>query len=437
MPTYEHLYHLNLGNLKAAAARWEDTANKFKGLHTTYGSQVSRPFRQAGWVQPFLTATKADSDVRAAQQQFESAHKEANGIAGVLASLHAELKKAKDDLHRLADVEAKEQGLHVGADGTVTPRDDLSRNTAARHDPDGQTAIREQQEACEAFVRRIERVLQRAADADETACWALRRDLGGSRSDFNPKVVTSLADADSTRAAEAKKKKKDDGTKDDGWVAEGDSDASGPGAKASASGPDTKSGKLGEAKANADLGRAEAEGKLTNGPMQLAGEAEAYAGAKASAAGGITNEGIKGEAGVFVGGQAEASGRADAGPVGVYGRAEAKAGAEAKASAGIGLDGLHAGAEAFAGAKAGIAGGADIGGIGVGATAEGWAGPGVGAEATFGKDQEGKWRIGAKAGAAPGLGGAVGFEVTIDPGKVADTVSDAADAVGDAIGSLF
>ncbi|WP_182311297.1 hypothetical protein [Streptomyces sp. SCUT-3] len=443
MPTYEHLYHLNLGNLKAAAARWEDTADKFKGLHTTYGSQVSRPFRQAGWVQPFLTATKADSDVRAAQQQFESAHKEANGIAGVLASLHAELKKAKDDLHHLADVEAKEQGLHVGADGTVTPRDDLSRNTAARHDPDGQTAIREQQEACEAFVRRIERVLQRAADADETACWALRRDLGGSRSDFNPKVVTSLADADSTRAAEAKKKK-DDGTKDDGWVAEGEAEASGPGVGSSASGPDAKTGKLGEAEAHADLGRASAEGKLTNGPMQLAGDAEAYVGAKASAAGGVTNEGIRGEAGAFAGAEASAGGRADVGPAGVYGRAEAKAGAEVGVSAGVGRDGVQAGAEAFAGAKAGVAGGADIGGIGVGATAEGWAGVGAEAEASLGKGNDGKWHIGAHAGVALGLGGQVGFEFTVDPGKVTDTVGDAADAlgdaagaVGDAIGSLF
>ncbi|GGZ39354.1 DUF6571 family protein [Streptomyces poonensis] len=206
MPTYEQLYHLNLSNLAAAADRWEETSTKFKGLHTAYGDQVTGPFKQAGWTQPALTAGKADNDVRAAQQQFESAHKQAQGIAGVLTSLHTELKKAKDDLHRLADVEAKEQGLHVSATGTVTPRNDLSQDVGARHDPDGQAAIREQQQACDAFVRRIERVLQRAAEADESACWALRRDLGTSKSDFNSKVVTSLDDADATRAAELIKK---------------------------------------------------------------------------------------------------------------------------------------------------------------------------------------------------------------------------------------
>ncbi|PLW71638.1 hypothetical protein C0036_16760 [Streptomyces sp. DJ] len=105
---------------------------------------------------------------------------------------------------------------------------------------------------------------------------------------------------------------------------------------------------------------------------------------------------------------------------------------------------MQAGAEAFAGAKAGVAGGADIGGIGVGATAEGWAGVGAEAEASLGKGNDGKWHIGAHAGVALGLGGQVGFEFTVDPGKVTDTVGDAADAlgdaagaVGDAIGSLF
>jgi hypothetical protein len=43
-------------------------------------------------------------------------------------------------------------------------------------------------------------------------------------------------------------------------------------------------------------------------------------------------------------------------------------------------------------------------------------------------------------GVAVGLGGEVGFEFTVDPGKIADTAGDAADAIGDtahAIGSLF
>ena len=206
MPTYEQLYHLNLANLKAAADRWTETATKFKGLHTAYGDEVAAPFKQAGWHQPVLTAAKADSDVRAAQQEFEDAQKEAQGIAGVLSSLHTELTKAKKDLHDLVDVEAKKQDLHVSATGVVTPRNDASQDPIGRRDPDGQALIREQQQACDAFAARITAVLQRAADADETACWALRRDLGGYTDNFNSKVVTSLDSADATHAAELMKK---------------------------------------------------------------------------------------------------------------------------------------------------------------------------------------------------------------------------------------
>ncbi|MGW2721539.1 hypothetical protein [Streptomyces sp. NPDC001492] len=206
MPTYEQLYHLNLSNLKAAADRWEETVTKFKGLHTAYGDQVARPFKQAGWTQPVLTAAKADNDVRAAHQEFADAHKEAQGIAGVLTTLHTELKKAKDDLHHLANVEAKEQDLVVSPTGVVTPRNDMSQDPMRHHDPDAQDIIRQQHEACDAFARRIERVLQRAADADDTACWALRRDLGGNKTDFNSKVVTSLDNADATHAAELMRK---------------------------------------------------------------------------------------------------------------------------------------------------------------------------------------------------------------------------------------
>jgi hypothetical protein len=411
MPTYEQLYHLNLSNLEAAADRWRETATKFKGLHTAYGDEVAAPFKQAGWHQPALTAGKADNDVRDAHQEFEDAQKEASGIAGVLASLHTELTKAKNDLHNLADVEAKKQDLHVSATGVVTPRNDASQDPIGRRDPDGQALIHEQQQACDAFAARITAVLQRAADADDTACWALRRDLGGYTDNFNSKVVTSLDTADTVRAAELRKQSAK--TEADGWVVEGEADVSGLAAGASTSGPSIGDGSLGEAEAHADLGRASAQGSLTNGSFQLAGEAEAYAGAKGSLGGSATNEGIQGQSSGLAGGEASAKGSAYLGPIGLYGRAQGMGGVEASSSATANREGLALGGEAFAGAKA-----------------EGWAGVGAEGEATVGKGEDGKWKVTTRTGLAFGLGGSVGFEFTVDPGKVADTVGDIADELG-------
>ncbi|MFG2797629.1 hypothetical protein [Streptomyces pseudovenezuelae] len=428
MPTYEQLYHLNLSNLKAAADRWVETIGKFKGLHTGFGDQVAKPFRQAGWRQPVLIAAKADNDVHAAHQEFADAQREAEGIAGVLTTLHAELKKARDDLHHLAEVEAKKQDLHVSVTGVVTPRNDANQQTWAHHDPDGQALIREQQQACDAFARRVEAVLQRAADADETACWALRRDVGSGTDNFNSDVVTSLDDAGAARAAELKKRSAK--TETDGWVAEGEADVAGLAAGASTSGPSIGDGSLGEAEAHADLGRASAEGSLTNGAFQLAGEAEAYAGAKGSLGGTATNEGIQGQSSGLAGGEASAKGSVYLGPVGLYGRAQGMGGVEASSSAAAHREGLALGGEAFAGAKGSASGGADVGGIGAGATAEGWAGIGAEGEATVGKSEDGKWKVTTRTGLAFGLGGSVGFEFTVDPGKVADTVGDIADGLG-------
>ncbi|MGK3937497.1 hypothetical protein ABK046_03580 [Streptomyces caeruleatus] len=430
MPTYEQLYHLSLSNLAAAAARWEDTVGRFKGLHTQFGDEVAKPFRQSGWRQPVLTAAKAGNDVRAAHQEFADAQKEAEGIAGVLTTLHAELKKAKNDLHHLADVEAKKQDLHVSTTGVVTPRNDANQQTWAHHDLDGQALIREQQQACDAFVRRIEAVLKRAAAADGNACWALRRDLGGYTDNFNSNVVSSLDSADAARAAELKRSAK---TGTGGWVTEGKTEVSGLGAGTSTSGPNAGDGTLGEAEAHADLGRAAAEGTLTNGSFQLAGEAEAYAGAKASTGGSATHEGLQAHGSAFAGGEGSAKGSAYLGPVGLYGRAEGLGGLEASTTATAGRDGLALGGEAFAGAKGQVSGGADVGGIGAGASAEGWAGVGAEGEATIGKGEDGKWKVTTHTGLAFGLGGAVGFEFTVDPGKVADTVGDIADGLGSLI----
>ncbi|MEE4597639.1 hypothetical protein V2J94_38170 [Streptomyces sp. DSM 41524] len=128
-------------------------------------------------------------------------------------------------------------------------------------------------------------------------------------------------------------------------------------------------------------------------------------------------------------------GRGDRGAGGFRGRKQ-RAGGEAAVSAGAGLEGVNAGAKAFAGGKVSAAGGGEVAGIGGGGTAEGWAGAGAEAKVTFGKEEDGKFHIGGKVGVGLGLGGSVGAEFTIDPGKVSDAAGDAADFVGDTADSV-
>lgn len=216
-----------------------------------------------------------------------------------------------------------------------------------------------------------------------------------------------------------------------GWSMKGKASASGPDAGVSASWP--KSEKLGELKAFAELAKASAEGSIKNGPLELSGKAAATVAAEASLSGGLTNEGLAVKAEALAGGKASAEGKTEIGPyAGANAKVEAFAGAKAGAGIRAGMDGLHASADAFAGGKVSAKAGGDIGGLGINATAEGWAGAGAEAGVHFGPDQNGTWRIGANAGAAVGLGGKLGFEVTVDPKDIAATAGDAAEFVGDA-----
>lgn len=217
----------------------------------------------------------------------------------------------------------------------------------------------------------------------------------------------------------------------DGWSSRGKAEGSGPNAGVSASWP--KGSKMGELKAFAELAKASAQGSVGNDYVQLSGKAAATVAAEASVAGGVTNEGISGKAEVMAGAKASAQGKAEFGPYAGYnGKVEGFAGASASASASAGLGGLNANASAFAGAKVVAKAGGDIAGIGLNATAEGWAGAGAEAGVNFGPDENGTWHIGVSAGAAPGLGGKLGVELTVDPDDVAETAGDAAQFVGNA-----
>ncbi|MEU8674651.1 hypothetical protein [Streptomyces sp. NPDC048560] len=441
---YHDVMTADLSSFADVSGAWKKMGERFGELKTDYEKHVQGVLANGNWQGLAFGAQQQNASATAFE--YGAAKAEALAIASLLTDAQTELtrlQKAVKDL--VEDAEKKEYKVDSSGKATYVGYDNLSpqERFSFQHDPDHSRLLADARDKAQGWTDEIAKAVKAVDAADQSVKRALSRATSDVSMDgigiggFNTKAEGSLAKA-------GKEDPKPGKEKEEGWVSETDSEATGPGVGTDASGPNVGKGKLAEAEAHADLGRAKAEGTLTNGPMKLAGEAEAYAGAKASAAAGITNEGAQAEAKAFAGAEASANGTADAGPVGVYARAEAMAGVEAGVNAGVGLDGVQLGAEAFAGAKGSVGAGADIGGIGAGVTAEGWAGPGAEASLNASKDANGVWHFGPKVGISPGLGGAVGFEFTVDPGKVVDTVGDAAGAVGDAanwvgdgIGSLF
>ncbi|WP_328453099.1 hypothetical protein [Amycolatopsis sp. NBC_00438] len=172
------------------------------------------------------------------------------------------------------------------------------------------------------------------------------------------------------------------------------------------------------------------EGGTEAGGVAVSGEAGAKAlGGEANASAGASKDGVNAKIGAsgYLG-EATAEGSATYGPAEVGVKGKANLGAEAGANAALGAEGVDVGAKGFVGAKAGVDGHADVAGLRVGATAEGWYGLGAEGRARFGWGPDGSFTIGADAGVAVGVGGKVGFNLTVNPGKPQKAVPDNLDA---------
>jgi hypothetical protein len=183
-----------------------------------------------------------------------------------------------------------------------------------------------------------------------------------------------------------------------------------------------------------DVAHGSKEGDFTAGPLSGSGS---ISGSVLGAEAGVTA--TASAAGVTVGANASAylakghaEGEISLGKhAGVSGSADAIVGASAEAKGTVGWLGAKGNAEAFAGAKVSGEASAEVAGIGAGVNGEAWAGVGAQASGQFGMGEDGKFHIGGSLGVALGVGGKVGFDVSVDPVEVVETVADVADDVGE------
>jgi hypothetical protein len=117
----------------------------------------------------------------------------------------------------------------------------------------------------------------------------------------------------------------------------------------------------------------------------------------------------------------------------VSGEGEAFVGARAELEQSLSWTGAEHSAEAFAGARVEGSVGAEVAGIGAGLNGEAWAGAGIETSAQVGMGDDGKFHLGGSFGLGLGVGGKIGFEMSVDPGAVVDTAAEVAGNIGEGI----
>ncbi|MFI1798698.1 hypothetical protein ACH427_15295 [Streptomyces sp. NPDC020379] len=433
--SYHDVMAADLSPLSAVSEVWRKMGERFGELKSAYEQQVQGALANGNWQGQAFGAHQIRA--RATAVEYAAAKTEALAVAGLLKQAHAELtrlQKAVKDL--VTDAETKDYKVDSSGKATYIGFDKLSAKDQAtlRHDPDypalqAQAArgAREWTDSLAAAVKAVDEAdqgVQRALSRASSAASLDSTGVGG----FNAHAESDLAKAGAPEAAKS-------GTTTDGWTGGGTITATGPGGGFSTSGPGY--GKEGTAKAYFDLFHLTEKGSASNGSVKLSGVVDANAGAKANASVGITEKGISGSTEASLAARGLAEERVGAGPVSFYGRESLFAGGEAGVNAKATREEFTVGGKAFAGGKAAFATGREFAGISIGASGEGWVGPGAEAWWGYKKDKDtGVWTIGGHMGASPIVGLGTGFEITVDPDKVAKSVGDAADAIGHATSSV-
>ncbi|OKK07599.1 hypothetical protein AMK26_00420 [Streptomyces sp. CB03234] len=207
MLKFGDVYHAPLDKMKAAADDWSHMTTKLEKLATDARTTMAARARDEYWRGVNAEVTKPFVDKTA--KEFDDAAKAARGIKVILEEGHSAFKKAKDELKRIIDTEAKEQGLVVTAHGKVESSYPLEKDPTARHDPDYEVLLQQQNERIRALQRRIDAIVETCDDADVATANALKANITGDRHNFSAPTYKSLDAEEAQRALDLAKKGRD------------------------------------------------------------------------------------------------------------------------------------------------------------------------------------------------------------------------------------
>lgn len=251
---YQDVVTADLSFFTDVAGAWKKMGERFGELKTDYAQNVQAMLTNGNWQGEAFGAQQ--NSAAATAFEFGAAKAEALAIASLLTDAQTELTRLQKAVKELvADAEKKDYTVDNAGKATYVGYDNLSAQEkyAFQHDPDHTRLLADAREKAQGWTDTIAKAVKAVDDADQSVKRALSRATNDVSMDgtgiggFNSRAEGDLAKAGKPDPKPGKK---------DGWVAETDSEASGPGVGTDASGPNIGKGKLAEAEAHADLGRA-------------------------------------------------------------------------------------------------------------------------------------------------------------------------------------
>ncbi|MFE7116770.1 hypothetical protein ACFU99_15280 [Streptomyces sp. NPDC057654] len=205
MPSFEELRHLRLGKLEEAVDDWTAMVKKLKTLEEVADKRMAAKTKKADWqgenaaaVKPFVLKTA---------KEFSDALTEATSIRNILKEAHAKFQTCQNDLQAAVD-EATGNELSISSSGVVRSVKVTPPFVAQPQNDDVLNFMKApaaEQKKIDAVVAKINKILEAAADADETTSRALRTIAGKDPHNFTTVKYGSYKDAEKAQAiADAK-----------------------------------------------------------------------------------------------------------------------------------------------------------------------------------------------------------------------------------------
>ncbi|MFE1403690.1 hypothetical protein ACFW5D_08465 [Streptomyces sp. NPDC058770] len=191
MLKFEDIVDAPVAKLKTAAEAWSKMVTQLDLLAEDARDGMKAKADKAEWEGVNAGVTKAF--IGKSAKEFADAAAEAKGVKQLLEDAHTSIQQARDDLVRIRDDEGPAAGIHVDAKGKVTARHPLEDDFVARHDPGYPDALRQQQDAVDAWQKKIDDIVRKCNATDESFKRALEANVT-ERPDFNAPEYESLSE---------------------------------------------------------------------------------------------------------------------------------------------------------------------------------------------------------------------------------------------------